>query len=154
MRTEAKSPVEIEQFSLEPGMYFEGIGELNLIDSKWKLVIKLDISSLEQRQKQIKEWIERADSARDTIHPTRPERIKFTNLLGLIKKDDDRLTLLINRLYSIYSSTTDRKRGLINGIGSLAKTLFGTMDAEDEKLINEQVALIQNNQKNYRSCNS
>jgi len=36
---------------------------------------------------------------------------------------------------------------LIDGIGSIAKSiLFGTMDANDEKLINEQIQLLQNKQ--------
>jgi len=36
------------------------------------------------------------------------------------------------------------KRRLINGLGSIAKTLFGTMDADDEQLINEQLTLLHN----------
>jgi len=35
---------------------------------------------------------------------------------------------------------------LINVIGSISKTLFGTMDPEDVTLINEQIRLLQNKQ--------
>jgi hypothetical protein len=40
----------------------------------------------------------------------------------------------------------NKKRGLIDGIGSIAKSLFGTMDAEDEQRIKEQLILLRNNQ--------
>jgi len=39
----------------------------------------------------------------------------------------------------------NRHRGLIDGIASIAKSLFDTMDANDEKL-NEQIQLLQNKQ--------
>jgi len=42
--------------------------------------------------------------------------------------------------------TPNLKRGLINAIGSISKTLFGTMDAEDVKKIDEQIKLLQNKQ--------
>jgi len=52
----------------------------------------------------------------------------------------------MNRLNTIYQ-TPNLKRGLINAIGSISKTLFGTMDAEDAEKINEQIKLLQNKQQ-------
>jgi len=45
-----------------------------------------------------------------------------------------------------YLQTSDRHTGLIDGIDSIVKSLFDTMDANDEKLINEQMQLLQNKQ--------
>jgi len=50
-------------------------------------------------------------------------------------KDNAKLTLLINCLNT--HCTPNLKRGLINVIESISKTLFGTIDAEDVILINE-----------------
>jgi len=50
----------------------------------------------------------------------------------------------MTQIQTIYRSPTNRRRGLVNGIGSIAKSLFGTMGANDEKLINEQIQLLQN----------
>jgi len=33
----------------------------------------------------------------------------------------------------------------VDAIGTVSKTLFGTMDADDEKIINEQLNLLANN---------
>jgi len=51
---------------------------------------------------------------------------------------------MMSQIQTIYKSLTNRRRGLIDGIGSLAKSLFETMDAKDEKLIKEQLELLQN----------
>jgi len=51
----------------------------------------------------------------------------------------------MDRLQTIYGTEINKRRGLINGLGSIAKTLFGTMDADDEQLINEQLMLLHNN---------
>jgi len=45
----------------------------------------------------------------------------------------------------LYKASSDRRRGLI--IGSITKTLFEIIDANDRKLINEQIQLLQNNQQ-------
>jgi len=50
----------------------------------------------------------------------------------------------MDRLQTIYGTEINKRRGLINGLGSIAKTLFGTMDADDEQLINEQLMLLHN----------
>ncbi|XP_024877655.1 uncharacterized protein LOC112458308 isoform X2 [Temnothorax curvispinosus] len=46
--------------------------------------------------------------------------------------------------------TNNNKRGLIDAIGTISKTLFGTMDADDAKHIQEQLELIQNQQQTLR----
>jgi len=56
-------------------------------------------------------------------------------------KDDVKLTLLTYCLNTIYQ-TSNLKRGLINVIRSISRTLVGTMDA----LIKEQIKLLQNRQ--------
>ncbi|KAL6418438.1 hypothetical protein ACFW04_012092 [Cataglyphis niger] len=53
----------------------------------------------------------------------------------------------MTQIQTIYKPSTNRRRGLINGIGSIAKSLFGTMDANDEKRINEQLDLLENRQQ-------
>ncbi|KAL6431967.1 hypothetical protein ACFW04_007417 [Cataglyphis niger] len=51
------------------------------------------------------------------------------------------------QIQTIYKLPTNRRRELIDGIGSIAKSLFGTMDANGEKRINEQLDLLKNRQQ-------
>jgi len=53
---------------------------------------------------------------------------------------------MMAQIRTIYKPPTNRRRELIDGIGSLAKSLFGTMDAK-EKLIKERLELFQNKQQ-------
>jgi len=64
----------------------------------------------------------------------------------VVDKDNIKLTLLMNRLNTIYQ-TPNLKRGLINAIGSISKILFDIMDAEDAERIDEQIKLLQNKQQ-------
>ncbi|KAL6417619.1 hypothetical protein ACFW04_014422 [Cataglyphis niger] len=51
----------------------------------------------------------------------------------------------MTQIQTIYKPT-NRRRGLIEGLGSIAKSLFGTNDANDEKYINEQLDLLNRKQ--------
>jgi len=60
------------------------------------------------------------------------------------KKIRKKIQILMDRIQTIYGTEINKRRGLINGLGSIAKTLFGTMDANDKKLISEQLTLLHN----------
>lgn len=69
------------------------------------------------------------------------------NLKEIVKNESKQLTKLTTLINTLYKTRTNGRRGLIDGIGGIAKTLFGTMDANDRELINEQLNLLQNNQQ-------
>ncbi|KAL6263045.1 hypothetical protein P5V15_005863 [Pogonomyrmex californicus] len=96
----------------------------------WKLIIKLDINPLEKRAQQMENYLDQISEQCKSIIGL----VQFTykNIMQIIQKDNAKLTQLLTRLGTIYY-TRDSKRGLINAIGAISKTLFGTMDAEDEE---------------------
>ncbi|XP_071579737.1 uncharacterized protein [Temnothorax nylanderi] len=66
--------------------------------------------------------------------------------LRTTKRENDRTTRALEHLQTIYKAPVT-KRGLIDAIGQISKTLFGTMDAEDAKIINEQIQMLDNQQQ-------
>ncbi|XP_025073243.1 uncharacterized protein LOC112552369 [Pogonomyrmex barbatus] len=58
---EEKLPFEVESFK-HPRIYFEEIGKLNIIESFWKIDIKIDISPIEKQAEQIEEYILKAQN--------------------------------------------------------------------------------------------
>jgi len=134
-------PYNLEEFSQKPGIYFEKIGRLHPVQTWWKLVIKIDISSLMRRAEQLRGSIQRTESLCESILThTRT----CQNFYMIIAKRYDKIQLLIDRIQIVYGTEMNKRRGLFNGLGSIAKTLFGTMDADDDKLISEQLMLLHN----------
>jgi len=117
---------------------------MNQVESAWKLVIKLDVGALEIRYQQLQEYMNQMEdhckNLIGNIHQT------CTNILQIIHKDNAKLARLLTHLRAVYK-TPSNKRGLIDAIGTVSKTLFGTMDAGDEKIINEQLNLLANNEQ-------
>ncbi|KYN29314.1 hypothetical protein ALC57_01254, partial [Trachymyrmex cornetzi] len=68
------------------------------------------------------------------------------NMMQILDKENSQLTASLAHMRTLYNANTN-KRGLINAIGTISKTLFGTMDAEDAQRINEQLQILQDNQQ-------
>src|SRR5436190_12369587 len=139
---------EIQEFRHNCGLYYEKVGRLHHAKETWKLVIKLDLTTLSERYRQIIDYLKETEKMcekknfDDVYHKETCE-----NLDKIAKKEMNYLTIIIEQLQTIYEQPTNRRRGLIDGIGSIAKSLFGTMDANDEKRINEQLNLLENSQQ-------
>ncbi|XP_036144140.1 uncharacterized protein LOC118646024 [Monomorium pharaonis] len=139
-----KAPYEIEKFTHHPGIYFEKLGGLHQVESFWKVVIKIDVTTLSKRLAQVEKYVRKTDNLCKMIAVIGKETCE--NLHSVIEKGCERTNKLIERINSTYN-TRIHKRGLIDGIGSVAKSLFGTMDANDEKLINEQLTVLHDSQE-------
>jgi len=126
------------EFNRIPGIYFEEIKLMNLMESVWKLVIELDVGAIEIRYQQFQNYVELWKSYRK--YPDMP------NIMKIIQKDEAKLTLRLTHLRALYKTLSNRRR-LINAIGTISQTLFGTMDADDARVVNEQLDLLRNNQK-------
>ncbi|KAL6266162.1 hypothetical protein P5V15_003022 [Pogonomyrmex californicus] len=66
--------------------------------------------------------------------------------MRIIERKNTKLITLLTQVETLYK-TTDKRRGLLNAVGSVSKILFGTMDADDQKLIDEQLQTLRTNGK-------
>jgi len=134
---ETRLPFEIEEFKHNPGIYYEKIGNLHQIKKTWKLVIKLDITELNDKTWQLNKYVQQTNEIYKNIKSG--DHIKRTceNLKNIINNDSNTLAKIIKLINNLYKTSSDRRRGLIDGVGSITKTLFGLMDANDRKLMNK-----------------
>lgn len=144
---DTRAPFEIKEFKYEPGIYFERMGQISQAESAWKVVIRLDIDAIDHRHQQLQNYM---SQTRALCHD-KPLETKMKEtchiLLQITEKDSEQVAILLKRIKIAYQAPKKIRRGLIDGIGIIAKTLFGTMDADDEKKITEQLNLLQGNQQ-------
>jgi len=116
---------------------------MNQIESIWKLVIELDVRMIE-----ISTTLGLRKKYRRMLQKTYRKCIQQTcqNIMKIIQKDEAKLTLQLTHLIALYKTSSSR-RGLINAIGTISKTLFGIMDADDTRTVNKQLDLLRNNRK-------
>ncbi|XP_077282385.1 uncharacterized protein LOC143908569 [Temnothorax americanus] len=138
---------KIQQFQNHPGMYYEKLGRMHYSRKTWKLVVKFDLTTLNRRHEQIEKYLQEARITCDNKILQLLHNETCLTFENIARRELDYLTKILTQINTIYKTSTDSRRGLMDGIGSIAKSLFGTMDANDEKRINEQLQLLGNNQQ-------
>jgi len=124
---EANSPYNVQKFQHNPEIYFKKI-RLHYARGTWKLIIKLDLTTLTTRYNQIMRYLQKAKIMCTESQTQACGNIEIAKRSTILKGYDGTNT------DNLKKPPTNRCRGLIDGIGSLAKSLFGTMDAKDKKL--------------------
>jgi len=141
---EPSATYEIEEFKQEPGVYFEKIGTLQQVEANWKLAIKIDVTTINLRVAYLQKYLEQAEEiCRQSGKETRRN---CKNALQILHRENEKIITAAERLQLIYKRPV-LKRGLIDAIGTVSKTLFGTMDAEDSRIIGEQMELTRSRQQ-------
>ncbi|XP_032677049.1 uncharacterized protein LOC116853686 [Odontomachus brunneus] len=107
----------------------------------------MDIHSIDVRRNQIQGYLDSAEKICDQQKKTSTTWQICDNLREVVQKNLNRIQNMTELIHSIYKIPTYAKRGIIDGIGTIAKSLFGVMDANDEKIITEQIDLLQNKQE-------
>lgn len=70
-----------------------------------------------------------------------------------MENENSKITTLLVLLQTMYK-VSNSKRGLVVAIGTVSKTLFATMDAEDSTYIREQLKLLRNQQELLHAAKS
>jgi hypothetical protein len=142
----------LEGIPESPGLYYEHVGEARLSSSEWKILSYIDLTQVGanfdvKRYAKFKidfcETHERSDWANLTEckasirHVDRKiERLELVRgiLRDLIKQDDN----------SVRS-----RRGLFGYIGTISRTLFGTLDEDDGKFYTDKISQLEQEQASF-----
>lgn len=141
--TDANSYYNYMPIIQSPGLYYEKVGTLNLYNDNWKLITYLNLQNYRDEFKLIllfthdiqrlclltKNRLGMITSECDSFNKT------VTDSIQNIRFQDD----LILDMLGIDTHSVREKRALINAIGTISKTLFGTLDADDAKYYDDQI---------------
>lgn len=120
------------------GIYFENLGKVNHFDSEWNLVTYLNIADIHKKI--------------NLIHNTyiKTKKICYNEVFNKYSLCQTSLVILeqiipqlsiqehvLKELTGLQNHRT--KRSYVDGIGSIFKLLFGTLDADDAKRYNEAI---------------
>ncbi|XP_068978335.1 uncharacterized protein [Bombus flavifrons] len=111
-------------------IFHEKISRGYLYNEKVNVYIGIDVNDIFNYIDTLGEHITETQKHCTTSCQIEPEILSLTNKFNNIKTLGTHLRLL---------TRSKVKRGLINAIGSISKTLFGTLDSDDLQLINQNI---------------
>jgi hypothetical protein len=139
----------VEQLTSSPGLFFDHLGTLRYHTSHWEIITYYNITHINTQITYAK-WISQITQALCLYTRDTSEGRKCIAQLSTTASKFDRIDNLHQSLFQITGTNkvTRAKRGLINGIGSLAKSLFGTLDYEDAEYYDNMIDKLNSNERN------
>lgn len=122
-------------------IYFLDLGPIKIECGNVTISKKIDLKFVHQEIDNIKDGIETATRMYN-------ERNDTVKIKGELVEEANSLEADINRLYDLVGLERRKrfKRGWFDGVGTVFKHVFGTMDAQDEKSIQEAIRVIKDNE--------
>lgn len=140
--------IQISEFNKSAGIYYENIGNLNLIADEWKIIVFLELRTYWSHLYALNRHITNIEQ--------RCEQHAFTTNRGLCtdlaKQFKRQLRNIENKnlimLGSQSQSLSRQRRGMINAIGGIANTLFGVLDQQFAEKYETEIEKLRSNE-NY-----
>lgn len=131
-----------------PGIFFDHLATINFCESTWKLVTYLNLDVFEGKIKLLENNIRKtkeicAHNSISSLSLCNTSLVVIEKLFPLIQEKDQILRDLSNNKRD--------KRGLINGIGTIFKSLFGTLDQDDADYYNTVINKVESSDQHLVS---
>lgn len=142
----ATSSVNVTKFRENQNMYFDKIANMLSIKDEWKLVVYYQMEPYWQGNKALDSYIQALEKTCKTIR----EQAHCDAILLQLRHGFNELEYYNQLLLSQQGEQPARqrlRRGLINGVGYLANTLFGVLDEKFAEQYQKDISLLRENQK-------
>lgn len=145
--TNSEANVNITKFRVNQSLYFDKVANMLLIKDEWKLVVYYQMEPYWQGNKALDTYIQTLDQACKTMR----DQVHCEAVLIQLRHGYTELNyynqLFLNQQNGEHVVRQRRRRGLINGVGYLANSLFGVLDARFAEQYEKDIKLLQDNQK-------
>lgn len=148
------SGVEIQQLNTSSGLFFEEISYLKLYDADWNIVSKIDLSYFSNEINKIKITLQSVVELKVHIDqiPYNYSLNESNNILNEFINIVEEIEQYNHQWFSLPGFAPKKiqnkhrsKRAAISTIGTLSKSLFGTLDAKDGMILGEMLANLKQN---------
>lgn len=146
--TSSQCNINVTKFRDNQGLYFDKITDMMLIKDEWKLVVFYQMDPYWQGNKALNSYIDTLEKACNTMR----EQAHCHAILLQLRHGYIELQYYNQMLLSQQGSARSirqparRRRGLINGVGYLASSLFGVLDERFAEQYKEDINKLQANQ--------
>lgn len=143
------SGVEIQPLNTSSGLFFEEISYLKLYDADWNIVSKMDLTYFSNEINKIKITLQSVVELKVHIDqvPFNFSLNESNNILNEFINIVEEIEQYNHQWFSLpgidsekYKNKYRSKRAAIDTIGTLSKSLFGTLDAKDGVILGEMLA--------------
>ncbi|XP_028176630.1 uncharacterized protein LOC114364612 [Ostrinia furnacalis] len=136
--------VNVTPLNRTQGLYFDKIGKLEIIRDEWKLVAYYDLEPYWEGTEAYMKYNEQLEAICHQV-----KTLAHCDIIMLQLRHSYEELQHYNRilLKNQLKQNTRKRRGLINGVGYLANTLFGVLDDRFVEQYEKDIGLIHQNEK-------
>lgn len=120
---------------------FQKVTEIKQYDQVWNIATFIDLQPYRMELKGLQTLI---DQSEKVCIRMREENTDNCGLVAEVNRLQMEEIIELNRLFSSHGGR--QRRGLIDGVGTLAKFMFGVMDSNDAQFYNEQIDQLKEDQ--------
>lgn len=126
------------------GIYFDNIGNVQLIKEEWKLIVYYNMQPYWEGNTALNKYLKHLNNICSVIKdPSNCNTIQW-QLQYAVNDLEYYDNMLLGQHFDVHAR---HRRGLINGIGSIARSLFGVLDEDFAKQYEQDINTVRDNQK-------
>ncbi|XP_024946162.1 uncharacterized protein LOC112495161 [Cephus cinctus] len=145
---ETEKGFTVTTFASNPGIFYEEIGTLSEAKATWRLAVIMDLAALLKREADVSANLRllldicEKQGRDDLLCPAIADSVA-----RMVRKIEDGMGTVHDL---VKPDSARRRRGLIDGLGSIIESITGNMDAADAERINREIAAIRSNQRTLK----
>nr|XP_011313217.1 PREDICTED: uncharacterized protein LOC105272703 [Fopius arisanus] len=138
-------PFNIEYIPNHPGLFYEDIGQVKLVEKEWQIIVTLDYLTIhyklnnETQPQYVSVW----NHCRTLFEIEDCQQHLRHNQFMALKRESEMLNQHLTEVFKAQDEEGEVSRGrrspLLKFVGTISRSLFGTMDYNDYKHINKEI---------------
>lgn len=131
---------KITQIAKNQPVYFDPVGNIQLIHDEWKLLVYYNLTTFWQSTAKVEKYVNRLAQLCNTM-PHEPCHSTIQQLKFEMNQMNEYNTLLRSQ------QQQRKRRGYVNGVGNLARALFGVLDSDFAEKYTQDIQKIKTNEQ-------